>query len=119
MPLARMSTVKPLFKASKHNNDKECINVLNQEFSPSEPNKVWVSDFRYIKTSKGFRYLCVIMVLFSRKISTWKLSNRMNSTLILDVFYDAFNVRKPQGNLLFHSDRGSQYRSFRVRKVMG
>ena len=58
------------------------------------------------------------MDLFSRKIIAWKLSNRMNSTLILDVFYDAYNVRKPQGNLLFHSDRGSQYRSFKVRKVM-
>lgn len=118
MPLPRMSTVKPSFKASKNNNDEECINVLNQEFRPSEPNKVWVSDFTYIKTSKGFRYLCVIMDLFSRKIIAWKLSNRMNSTLILDVFYDAYNVRKPQGNLLFHSDRGSQYRSFKVRKVM-
>ena len=99
-----MSTVKPSFKASKNNNDEECINVLNQEFSPSEPNKVWVSDFTYIKTSTGFRYLCVIMDLFSRKIIAWKLSNRMNSTLILDVFYDAYSTRKPQGNLLFHSD---------------
>jgi putative transposase len=42
----------------------------------------------------------------------------MNSTLILNVFYDAYSTRKPQGNLLFHSDRGSQYRSFKVRKVM-
>ena len=90
-----MSTVKPSFKASKNNNDEEYINVLNQEFRPSEPNKVWVSDFTYIKTSKGFRYLCVIMDLFSRKIIAWKLSNRMNSTLILDVFYDAYSTRKP------------------------
>lgn len=118
MPLPLMSTVKPSFKAYKHSNDEDGINVLNQEFSPSEPNKVWVSDFTYIKTAKGFRYLCVIMDLFYRKIIAWKLSNRMNSTLILDVFYDAYNVRMPQGNLLFHSDRGSQCRSFKVRTVI-
>lgn len=68
MPLPRMSTVKPSFKSSKHSNDEDCTNHLNQEFSPSEPNKVWVSDFTYIKTSMGFRYFCVIMDLYSRKI---------------------------------------------------
>ncbi|WP_419178508.1 DDE-type integrase/transposase/recombinase [Erysipelothrix aquatica] len=62
------------------------MNFLNQEFSPSEPNKVWVSDFTYIRTPKGLRYLCVIMDLYSRKIIAWRLSNRMNSTLILNVF---------------------------------
>ena len=33
MPLPRMSTVKPSFKASKNNNDEECINALAHDFS--------------------------------------------------------------------------------------
>ncbi|WP_370456903.1 DDE-type integrase/transposase/recombinase [Erysipelothrix sp. HDW6B] len=83
MSLPRTSTDKPSFKASQHTNNGESINCLSQEFSPSEPNKLFVSDFTYIKTSKGFRYHCVIMDFYSRKIIVLKLSNRMNSTLNL------------------------------------
>ncbi len=40
MPLPRMLTVKPAFKPFQHTHDEECINYLNQEFSPSELNKL-------------------------------------------------------------------------------
>lgn len=43
------------------------INVLNRDFSPQAPDKVWVTDITYIWTLEGFVYLSSIMDLYSRK----------------------------------------------------
>jgi transposase InsO family protein len=42
-------------------------NVLNREFSVTEPSKVWVSDITYIRVKEGF-YLTTVLDLYDRKI---------------------------------------------------
>jgi len=54
-------------------------NVLNRQFSASEPSKVWVSDITYIYTKEGFMYLTTIIDLYDRKIIGWSLSNGMST----------------------------------------
>jgi transposase InsO family protein len=36
-------------------------NVLNREFSVTEPSKVWVSDITYIRVKEGFLYLTTVL----------------------------------------------------------
>jgi transposase InsO family protein len=48
-------------------------NVLNREFSVTEPSKVWVSDITYIRV-EGFLYLTTVLDLYDRKIIGWSLS---------------------------------------------
>lgn len=86
-------------------------NLLGQTFYTDKPNKSWVSDFTYIKTSQGFKYLTVIMDLFSRRIVGWELSNNMDTKMILNAMNKAVSDRNPHHNLIVHSDRGSQYSS--------
>jgi len=92
-------------------------NVLDQQFSVSAPNKVWVSDITYIGTSEGWLYLASIMDLYSRKIVGWSVGPRMTRELVLDALDQAYESRKPEPGLIHHSDRGSQYASedFRAR----
>lgn len=108
-----MSTVRFSFKISQHTNEEACINFLNQKFSPSEPNKVWACDFTHIKSSKGFRNLCMIMNLLL--IKSLHRGFRIESIrLSYSLFFcDACHLRKLQGSLLFYSDRGSQYHFFK------
>jgi transposase InsO family protein len=53
-------------------------NVLNREFSVTEPSKVWVSDITYIRVKEGFLYLTTVLDLYDRKIIGWSLSSGMS-----------------------------------------
>ena len=91
-------------------------NLLNRQFGITEPNVAWVSDITYVATAEGWLYLCVIMDVASRKIVGWSLDRRMAAQLVIDAFMMAIIHRRPPKGILFHSDRGSQYCSRKVRR---
>lgn len=94
---------------SRHNH-YVATNILNREFTASEPGKVWVSDITYIQTTKGFVYLTIVMDLFDRKIIGWNLSSKMSTQeTTLPAWQMAVKNRKINKELIFHSDRGVQY----------
>ena len=84
-------------------------NHLSREFAVSAPNRVWVGDITYLRTTQGWLYLAVIIDLFSRRVVGWQLSERIDAKLVCDALQAAMFMRgKPQG-VLVHTDRGSQY----------
>jgi transposase InsO family protein len=93
-------------------------NLVNQNFEASGPNRLWASDISYIWTREGWLYLAVILDVFSRQIVGWTVSNRMTKELVLSAVRKAIAQRKPAPGLIFHSDRGSQYASHEVRKLL-
>lgn len=105
---------KKKFKAttdSKHGRPV-AENLLNREFdSPSKPNEVWVSDITYLWTDEGWMYLAAVVDLFTRRVVGWALENRMTSQLVVDALQQAIDQQRPSGEVLCHSDRGSQYAS--------
>ena len=118
MQLPKMSTVKPVFRSSSDNTDSEYCNLLNKQFNPDMPNLVWVSDITFVKVQSQFSYVCVIIDLFSRKVISYKASNRINTALVLDTFNSAYVKRGCPSGVIFHSDRGSQYTSADFRKSL-
>ena len=86
-------------------------NLLKRDFSAAEPNRVWVSDITYIWTLQGWLYLAIILDLFSRKIVGWTLDTSLKTGLVLRALHMAILKRQPPPDLIFHSDRGSQYAS--------
>ena len=101
----------------KHS-DSVADNLLNQNFNPVEENEVWAGDVTYLKTGEGWMYLAVVMDLFSRRIVGWALDTRMTTDLVAKALTQAYSVRQPKRGLVFHSDRGSQYTSYRYRKLL-
>ena len=118
MQLPKMSTIKPKFTYAKQSDEKNCRNVLKQKFNPKEPNKAWCSDITYIKVQKRFCYLYVIIDLFSRRVIAYRISRKINSQLTMDTFETALKNRDYPKNVIFHSDRGSQYTSNEFRKSL-
>lgn len=82
-------------------------NLLNREFTATEPNKKWVTDITYIPTVQGWLYLAVILDLYSRMVVGWSMSGNCDEELV----EQALARRRPKAGLLHHSDRGSQYTS--------
>jgi transposase InsO family protein len=94
-------------------------NVLQRQFSPSQPNTVWASDLTYLWTDEGWQYLCVILDLYSRRVVGWSTGSRINSALVIRAMKQAVTDRAVvPGNLLCHSDRGVQYASGGFRKLL-
>jgi transposase InsO family protein len=95
-------------------------NVLNRQFSASEPSKVWVSDITYIYTKEGFMYLTTIIDLYDRKIIGWSLSNGMSTDeTSLAAWKMAIKNRSVTTGLIFHSDRGIQYANHKFANILG
>lgn len=121
--LMRMNEISPRPKRrhqcttdSKHNLPI-APNVLDRDFTVSEPDEVWVSDITYIDTPQGWLYLCVFIDLFSRKVVGYSMADHMKAQLVLDAFEDA-QTKQGRPPIVFHSDRGSQYASDLVREEL-
>ena len=92
-------------------------NLLNQNFTASKPNEIWVSDITYVKTLDGWLYLASILDLFSKRIIGLSMSNRMDVSLVKSALNQAIKKRRPREEVIHHSDRGSQYTSEEFRKA--
>ena len=86
-------------------------NLLKRNFSTNAPNQRWASDITYISTHEGWLYLAVVMDLYSRRIVGWSMSRWMSRRIVLAALRMAIDAREPEGALVHHSDRGSQYTS--------
>ena len=94
-------------------------NLLNQCFEVERENQVWVSDITYIKTTKGWLYLTVIIDLYNRKVVGWALSKYMfYHDTVLPAWRMAVAKRCVNKPLIFHSDRGVQYACKEFRKQL-
>jgi len=92
--------------------DKYPPNLLNQNFTVDSPNKVWVSDITYIPTKEGWLYVTTIIDLFNREVIGHSRSYDLKTeNTVMKAFNEAVRKRKPEENLIFHSDRGVQYHS--------
>ena len=88
---------------------------VNRQFFAPRPNFLWVSDFTYVSTWRGFVYVAFVIDVFARRIVGWRVSRTAHAGFVLDALEQALHNRKPihQGGLVHHSDRGSQYLSIK------
>ena len=86
-------------------------NVLDRHFDVNEPDIVYCGDITYVKTDEGWIYIAVVIDLFNREVIGYALSKKPNSQLTMSALANALSRRKPEGKVIFHSDRGCQYSS--------
>lgn len=91
---------------------------MNRCFEVKQPNLVWVGDVTCIATRTGWLYLAILLDLYSRKIIGWSMSHRINKDLVLCALDMALVRRKPESEVLHHTDRGAIYTSNQYREKM-
>ncbi len=92
--------------------------MLNREFNPAAPNRVWASDITYLWTLEGWVYLAVVIDLYSRRVVGWAMDKRMKKALVIRALMMATNLRQPPEGVIHHSDRGSQYACAAYQKLL-
>jgi len=89
-------------------------NLLDRQFSRSEPNAAWCADITYVPTRQGWLFVALVIDLFSRRIVGYAMADHLRASLVIDALSMALDRRRPPGgwrgrDLLAHSDRGVQY----------
>ncbi len=93
-------------------------NVLDRQFSAGTGTPAWVTDITYVPTQEGWLYLAAVMDLRTRRILGWAMADHMRVELVTDALLMALARRKPDGPMLHHSDRGTQYACQDYRKLL-
>jgi putative transposase len=79
---------------------------LVEDLEVVRPDQVWVADITYIRLSRDFVYLAVIMDVFTRFIRGWHLGRNLEAELTLTALERALRQGRPE---IHHSDQGVQY----------
>jgi transposase InsO family protein len=89
--------------------------LVDRRFTATRPNQLWVADFTYVATWRGFVYVAFVIDVFARRIVGWRVSVSLATDFVLDALEQAIYDRcgAGVGNLVHHSDRGTQYVSMR------
>jgi len=93
-------------------------NLLQRDFNPEAPNRVWAADISYVRTWEGWLYLAAVLDLFSRRVVGWAVADHMRTELVRDALTMAINHRRPEAGVIHHSDRGSQYASHEYQALL-
>ena len=93
--------------------------LVRRVFAATRPNELWLTDLTEHATSEGKIYLCAIKDVFSNRIVGYSIADRMQAQLAVDALETA--VARRGGDVagcLFHSDRGSQFRSRKLQRAL-
>ena len=72
----------------------------------TRPNQLWVADFTYVATWRGFVYVAFVIDVFARRIVGWRVSSSLRTDFVLDALEQAIYARCDDtvGDLVHHSD---------------
>nr|WP_163502616.1 IS3 family transposase [Halomonas socia] len=106
-------------RLSKRRDDLKALpNYRLEVKKPVAINQQWSSDVTYIKLGKKYVFLAVVLDLFSRRIISWRLGESLSADFARATLREAFTSRSPAPDLLFHTDRGIEYRAHKTQALL-
>jgi len=86
--------------------------LVDRDFNPLAPNRLWVADFTYVPTWTGTVYVAFVIDAYARRIIGWRAARSMTTALVLDALEHAFFTRTQEGvtdlsGLIAHNHAGS------------
>lgn len=92
--------------------------VEESDCLPDAPGKLLAGDITYLNLGSSFLYLSVVLDLFNREVVGWSMGSSLQTELVLNSLEMAMKKVGPDAEVMFHSDRGSQYASEAYRKFL-
>ena len=85
--------------------------LVRRRFHASCPDELWLADITHVPTWEGWLFLGLVMDVCTRRIVGWSMREDLQAELVVDALGMAVTRRRPNGRVIHHSDRGSQYAS--------
>jgi putative transposase len=89
-----------------------------QDHLPEGPGEILAGDITYLRLGKTFLYLAVVLDLYNREVVGWSISHSLSTKVVTDALSMAMTRVGPDAEIIFHSDRGSQYASEAFRRLL-
>lgn len=93
-------------------------NVLARDFAVGSPGRAWAEDITYLWTGEGWLYLAVVLDVGTRRVIGWSLRETLETKLVSAALDMALGARSVKPGLICHSDRGSQYGSNDIDRIL-
>jgi putative transposase len=94
-------------------NAEPADDLVERQFDPEGPDRLWVMDVTEHPTPEGKCYLAVVLDAWSRRVVGWSIADHIRSELVVDALQMAiWRRRPPENTTVAHSDHGSQYTSW-------
>ena len=72
------------------------LDRVNRQFEVDRPNPLWVADFTYVSTWRGFVCVAFVIDVFARCIVGWWVSTSKQTDFVLDALEQALYARRPR-----------------------
>lgn len=92
--------------------------LVNRRFSAAAPNELWLGDITEHPTREGKLYVCAVKDVFSNRIVGYSIDTTMKSRIAVNALDNAVARRSDVAGCVFHTDRGSQFRSRKVQRTL-
>jgi putative transposase len=89
-----------------------------QDHLPERLGEILAGDITYLRLGKTFLYLAVVLDLYNREVVGWSISHGLSTKVVTDALSMAMTKVGPDAEIIFHSDRGSQYASEAFRRLL-
>jgi transposase InsO family protein len=94
-------------------------NLVARQFGVRDVNQLWVTDLTYLPTDEGWLYLAAMLDVYSRRVIGWAMADHLRVEVPVEALQMAIRERRPHGGeLVHHSDRGSQYTASAYQAVL-
>ncbi len=114
----RSQTKKAFKVTTKSGGLTEAEDLVQRQFHAERPGEVWVSDITYLRTRERWLYLAAVLDLYNREVVGWALERRVGQELVLTALNRALLGHPPAKGLVFHADRGGQYRGQHMKRLL-
>jgi putative transposase len=104
------ATGRPKWRRTKP--DQVALDLVDRDFTRSEPNQLWVTDITEHPTIEGKVYCAVVLDAYSRLVVGWSIDSAPTATLVTSALGMAIDRRIPPAGAIVHSDQGVQFASW-------
>jgi putative transposase len=83
--------------------------LVQRQFGPPAPNRLWVADLTYVSTWSGCAYVAFVVDAYARRILGWRVAATMATSMVLDSIEQAIWTRQQEGvmdlkDVVHHTD---------------
>ena len=82
--------------------------LVNRNFAPSAPDRLWVTDITYVSFWSGWVYVAFVIDAYARRLLGWRCGTSMTTQLVLDALEQAVWTRQRDGanldSIVAHTD---------------
>nr|PMK20654.1 transposase [Vibrio cyclitrophicus] len=104
------------YRSYRGESGKAAPNVLERDFSTTQPDEKWVTDVTEFKVKEQKVYLSPVVDLFTQEVVAYRVAKNASLPLVTDMLTEAISTLKPNSKPIIHSDQGWQYRHRQYQK---